>query len=295
VQDEWTLGRLAINVGLRLEHDSEFGRGGPYPRTSAALGLTESTVLRGGWGRYGQFPDVDLTGPTELQILSERTQQAEHLVLGLEQRLGGLRFGADAYEKRYPVLDGVIARTLRGEVERELIQDGSSRGVELWLRRAGTASHWWLAYSLGSSKWSDGEKTYSRDFDQLHTLAIANTWRFGCHWDVGVSYRFHSGLPYTSQRWRPGDGSEWVLTEGTPNAQRLPDYHRVDLRVRRWFRFDGWEMSIYADALNLTNHDNVLWYAWRFRDDDGTRKSDPERITRTGVPGIPSLGLEVRW
>ena len=49
----------------------------------------------------------------------------------------------------------------------------------------------------------------------------------------------------------------------------------------------------YAEGLNLTNHDNVLFYAWSFREqEDGLA---PERITRTGVPGVPSVGLEIRF
>jgi hypothetical protein len=64
--------------------------------------------------------------------------------------------------------------------------------------------------------------------------------------------------------------------------------------VRRHFQFDGWQLSVYAEALNLTNHPNVLWYAWRKYGDEGPL-SDPERVTRTGVPGIPSVGMEVRF
>jgi hypothetical protein len=52
---------------------------------------------------------------------------------------------------------------------------------------------------------------------------------------------------------------------------------------------------VWGEALNLTNHDNVLWYAWRLRDPDGTVREDPERVTRTGLPGIPSLGIEARF
>jgi hypothetical protein len=295
VQDEWELGRLALNAGYRVEHDDLVGGVRGYPRASAAFEVTSSTLVRGAWGRYGQYPTAGLSGPAELQILSERTQQGEHRVVGLEQRLGGVRLGADAYDKSYDVLDGVISRTVGGETQFRPVTGGSARGIELWLRRTGNRTSWWLAYSMGRARWTDGDRVYSRDFDQLHTLSVANTWQLGRNWDFGVSYRYHSGTPYTRQTWASGESAEWLLTEGVPNAQRLPDYHRVDVRVRRWFRFQGWDMSLYADALNLTNHDNVLWYAWRFRDPDGSRRSDPERITRTGVPGIPSLGLEVHW
>jgi hypothetical protein len=182
-----------------------------------------------------------------------------------------------------------------GVTERHVIRDGRSRGLDTWIRRDGDSSQWWLAYSLGRSEWSDGVHTYSRDHDALHSLAIANTIRIRRDWDLGVSYRFRTGTPYTQQSWRRESDAPWVLNEGELNAARLPAYHRVDVRVRRHFRFAGWEASAWAEALNLTNHDNVLWYAWRLREDDGSERADAQRVTRTGVPGIPSVGLEVRF
>jgi hypothetical protein len=52
-------------------------------------------------------------------------------------------------------------------------------------------------------------------------------------------------------------------------------------------------MSVYAEGLNLTNHDNVIWYSWGFREVDGTRA--PYQIARTGFPSIPSVGLEIKF
>jgi hypothetical protein len=52
-------------------------------------------------------------------------------------------------------------------------------------------------------------------------------------------------------------------------------------------------MTVFAEGLNLTNHDNVLWYSWGFEDRGGVRV--PEREPRTGIPGVPSLGIEARF
>ena len=65
------------------------------------------------------------------------------------------------------------------------------------------------------------------------------------------------------------------------------------MRVRRTFRFDGWDLAVYAEGMNLTNHDNVLWYSWGFRNVDGERVA--WRTPRTGMPSVPSVGLEARF
>jgi hypothetical protein len=295
LQDEWAPWKsLALAVGLRASHDTGTDEVFLSPRVAAAIDLPARWLLRGAWGSHVQPPRVGLTGESELLVSSERAQRALHSVVGVEKAIGRLQLGVDVWEKRFRPLDGVVSRTVDGVVERHVIMDGRSRGFEASVRREGRRSTGWFAYSLDRSDWSDGDRVYSRDFDALHTLALANTFRIGPDWDVGVSYRFRTGTPYTEQKWRR-EGDAWTLNEDQPNAARLPDYHRVDLRVTRRFRFDGWEMSVWGEALNLTNHDNVLWYAWRLRRPDGSVRDDPERVARTGVPGIPSLGIEARF
>lgn len=296
LSDEWTPWRsLALSLGLRESRDTGTDAWRTSPRLAAALTLPGEWLVRAAWGRHHQPPLVGLTGESELLVSSERAQSAVHTVFGAEKTVGVLRLGVDVWRKRFQPLDGVVSRTVDGVVETHVIRDGLSRGCEASVRGDGRNSSWWLAYSLDRSEWSDGEHVYARDFDALHTLSLANTYHVGRDWDLGVSYRFRTGTPYTVQSWRRVGGSNWILEEGVPNGARLPDYHRVDLRVTRRFQFDGWEMSVWGEALNLTNHDNVLWYAWRLHTADGSGADNPERLTRTGLPGIPSVGLEARF
>ena len=87
--------------------------------------------------------------------------------------------------------------------------------------------------------------------------------------------------------------SQYRLDYYSSKTERDGAWRKIDLRVRRHFRFDGWEMTAFAEGLNLTNHENVLWYAWRLTRRESAQA--PERIARTGIPGIPSVGVEVRF
>ncbi len=216
------------------------------------------------------------------------------MLAGIEKRFDHLRLGVDVYEKRFVQLDGIVRRTVNDVVEHHSITHGNARGVEIYVNRLGANVNWWLSYSLGRSEWSSSETTYSRDYDRLHALSLSQTYQIGSNWDIGATWSWHSGSPYTTQDWRKDDEfGGWTMSEGRPNGQRLPQYQRVDVRVRRHFRFDGWRMSVYLEGLNLTNHDNVMFYSWGFRRQEGGLV--PERIARTGVPGLPSIGLEIRF
>jgi hypothetical protein len=296
IQDEWSAtSRLTLGGGLRASRDTASDDAVLVTRGGAALALGTGWSVRAAWGRYAQAPRLEPAGRGDLLVVSGRVQQAEHAGVGLEKRIAGVVLGVEAWKKRFDPLDAVVGRTVAGEIEQHVITRGSSRGLETHVRREGRSAQWWLAYSLGRSRWSDGARTYTRDFDALHSLALANTHRLGANWDVGVTYRYHSGTPYTRQTWRRDASQYWILDEGALNAERLPDYHRVDVRVRCHFRFDGCEASLWAEALNLTNHDNVLWYGWRLRDPEGAIRARAECVRRTGLPGLPSVGLEVRF
>jgi len=295
VQDEWRLfRRLSTNVGLRRSRDSDTREPITCPRASAALELPGGLTLRGAWGVYEQAPRVEIDLDEDVQVRSVRRNRAVHRVAGLESRLGSTRLGVDAWDKDFTALDGVVTRAVAGQVERHVIVEGRAHGIEAWMNRSTPGSSWWFSYTLGHSEWGTGTQTFTRDFDRLHAFSLSNTFALPDGWDVGMSYTFHTGTPYTEQNWTHDDlKRQWILEESRPNGERLPDYQRLDVRVRRHFRFDGWEMTAFADALNLTNHENVLWYAWRFTNKDGTRT--PERIARTGIPGIPSIGVEFRF
>ncbi|MGQ0723239.1 MAG: TonB-dependent receptor [Candidatus Eiseniibacteriota bacterium] len=295
VQDAWRImPSVEASAGLRATRATGAGKMTVDPRASAAWQLGRGFALHGAWGVYGQAPKTEIDLEEEVQVRSARHNRAVHRVVGVERTAGALRVGVDGWDKSFTALDGVVTRTMGAVVERHVVREGRAHGVEAFVHRKTASENWWFSYTLGRSEWGTDGVTFSRDFDRLHAFSLTNTFAFSPGWDLGMAYSFHSGTPYTEQSWsRDGLSRQWVLEEGSPNGERLPAYHRIDVRVRRHFRFNGWEMTAYAEGLNLTNHENVLWYAWRFADRDGDRV--PERITRTGIPGIPSVGVEVRF
>ena len=295
LEDSWKpVSRMVADLGVRASHDTDSEILAFDPRASVAFDLGRSVALHGAWGEYSQAPVRELGGSSEKRVISDRPERAEHLLVGLEKRFRETRVGIDAYEKRFHELDGIISHTRDGITEPIAITHGVARGIELSLSRSGENAQWWFGYAFGRSEWGNESRTFARDFDRLHAFTMAHTYRLGPGWDIGINWSWHTGSPYTEERWSWNEEqADWILDEGAPNARRFPDYHRVDVRIRRHFQFEGWAMSVYAEGLNLTNHDNVVFYSWTFREHGGEKV--PERITRTGVPGVPSVGLEVRF
>ncbi len=295
LQDDWRpVSPFAMSLGVRVSHDSDSREVHLGPRASASLMAGHDWMITGAWGIYDQAPEPGMSDDDGLRLESEEASTAEHVLLGIQRKFGANTIGVDAYSKDFRRLDGVVERTLDGEVERRVVTRGGSNGVEAFLQRMTPGLSFWLTYTVAKTEWGDGEQTFLRDFDQRHRISLANTFRLGESWDLGTNYVFHSGRPFTVQNWsRDAEEGVWTLTEGPANGARLPAYHRVDLRIRRHFRFDGWRMSVYAEGLNLTNHDNVMWYSWGF--EPGENGVRPVRSARTGMPALPTLGVEVEF
>ena len=76
------------------------------------------------------------------------------------------------------------------------------------------------------------------------------------------------------------------------NSARLPPYHRLDVRVHRYFGGEASQLAIYAEVHNVYNRGNVRRYEVDgYIDRDG--KIVELRTPVTWLPILPSLGL--RW
>ena len=83
-------------------------------------------------------------------------------------------------------------------------------------------------------------------------------------WSLAATWVFASGNPYTapeSQYFVPLlDGtSQSYIHVSEKNANRLPDYHRLDLSGSRKWESDHWDTEVGICIFNAYNRDNV-WY-----------------------------------
>ena len=174
---------------------------------------------------------------------------------------------------------------------------GQARGLELFLERRpqGPSDRLsgWLAYTYASTSRRrdlDGQsQLIAFDYDRPHAVDVALNYRFGVdgRWQLGAVWRYGSGFPFTPPlRVEPLVGNvphpqiadsliniimidpdtKWIRfipdfgDFTNVNSARLPDYHRLDIRLgysRNWRRGD-WE--VYLDVINVYNRRNVFFY-----------------------------------
>ena len=78
---------------------------------------------------------------------------------------------------------------------------------------------------------------------------------------------------------------------GTLSSERLPVYHRLDLRASRSWRLRGGELELFFDVQNVYDRENVAGFDLGI-DDEGTGITLPEEHW----PGIfPSVGISFEF
>jgi hypothetical protein len=182
-----------------------------------------------------------------------------------------------------------------------ILENGESYGADVLLKYSGNRLFLWGVYSYGYSHRWDGDTLYFPVFDRRHNINLVGTYLFGKKKGLEVSIRWNlgSGLPFTPTAgfYELEDFNGSVTTDPTTsnqndvstilgefNSERLPYYHRLDLTVKKQFKFKNESViEAIASVTNVYNRKNIFYV---------------NRITNEKIyqfPILPSLGLSYKF
>jgi len=299
---------LVAELGVRWDRIGYTGDRTLDPRLNASWALGARTAVRAAWGHYHQAEGIHQVAVQDGEEGFFPAERAEQRVVGFEHGLAsGVSARVEAYDRlyrrtrpRYLNLGNDLGPfpDLRGDRFRIDPTRGRARGVEVLLeRRLGGRLDWSASYALAEA-WDDvGGRRVPRVRDQRHTISLSGTWSPGSSWRVGAAWHFHTGWPLTEPDfgvYRHPSGY-WVIVPGYGplNGGRLPDYHRVDLRVSRRWHVGAGLMQVFLDVFNVFNAVNPRTYVYGVWVVEGRviRDRSPEDI----LPILPSVGVTWEW
>jgi hypothetical protein len=321
VQDEWEIvkDKLHTNVGARFDHYQSDGQGWMIsPRASVSWSVKPESVLKASWGIYYFPPFNILATDEELGNPDLLPQHSMHHVLGYEQGLGenamlrletfyilfdDLQF--QDYQSNADSLDGITGIIAGDPSSADVSWSnsgyGKSYGLEFFLQKK-LSGKWdgWLAYTLMEVLYNDGMGQYgwfNPYQDQRHTLNIVANYRPIDHWTFSGTFALYSGKPYTKVvDWTKNFGGSifqfWTAEQGPLNDERLPLFHKLDVRIeRQWDLERDINLIAFLEIYNLYNSRNVFdyWYA----EEEGINK--PVRRTIYDMPFLPFLGVKAEF
>jgi outer membrane receptor protein involved in Fe transport len=298
---------LMLELGLRYDRHSLTDESYLSPRANLAWALDDTSVIRVAWGRFNQSQRT-----YELQVEDGEsqfypTERSEHRVVGFETVFpralngNGLALRTEYYQRevrnprpRYENLYEALNTFPEIEPDRVRIAPDRSfaEGVELFLQgRAGSKIGWWLNYAFALTEDEISGSRVSRKIDQTHAVNLDLNYEIGPHWNLNLAWRFHTGWPTTPLSLEEDvdeDGNPvYVPVLGPLYSQRLPAYHRLDLRASRDFRVGNGKMMFFIDIQNVYDRSNIAGFDIEIDEEQGTLL----RVEEHWAGILPSVGI----
>ena len=274
--------RLILSLGFRADaNDFSDDMNHPLeqfsPRFSLAYAFTDRLSFNFNTGIYYQLPPYTVLGYQEDGQFVNRNNnikyiQSNHIVAGLEFNTAtSSQITIEGYYKTYddyPFLlrDQVSLANLGGDFgvignePAAPASEGRAYGVEfLFQQRLYKGFYGITSYTLGMSEFKDDKGVFvPSSWDSRHIVNLAIGKRFRGNWEVGINWRYQSGLPFT-----PFADQSSLVENWDVNGRGIRDFRRlntgrttasntIDLRVDKKWLFDKWSLNVYLDIENLT-------------------------------------------
>ncbi|MFN8354128.1 MAG: TonB-dependent receptor [Spirosomataceae bacterium] len=284
----WFNDRLVFTPGFRATYFSVTGKTYYEPRISATYQYDKQLKFKAAVGKYYQFAkqvtrEDFSSGNRNFWVLSNGdylpVSSAKHYIVGASYETKDYLFDVEAY---YKDLSNVTEYTLRftPQIGRGLSVNetfftgtGYVRGIDFLIQKKFGDYNGWIGYTLAEAKNNIQQfspQPFYANQDVRHEFKSINAYKWG-HWDFALTWIFAKGKPYTSiiggYSVKLLDGTTKDFTDpSAKNAQRLPDYHRLDVSATYNFAHGSVGFSIF----NLYNRSNVWYKKFQVVQDDTT-------------------------
>ena len=295
--------RLNLTWGGRVDN-YRFIRSTRFsPRAGLSYRLTDKLSWRASYGTYYQQPFFIFLSafPQNRELVPFR---ADHFVTGFSYVASdSLRFTVEAYRKNYkdyPVSSQFPTLSLASVGDTFATRDilfpltsagrGRVQGIELFAEKKFT-SRWFgqanLAWSRTRQAGLDGVLRPGT-FDYPVVFNVVGGYRLNPKWEFSSRFVYLSGRPFTpfdeaaSRAQRRG-----IFDLTRVNAERAPDYLRLDLRADYTFKFREQNILLFLGVQNALNRQNFAGLSW-------DRRNNRARFDdQLGI--FPLVGLDWRF
>ena len=292
LQDRYTvLPFLSVVFGVRFDYFNRINQLSVQPRGSVLVELPNSSEIQFAYGIYNQTP-IPAQLSSSIGNPALKSSQASHYILELKRQISqDTEIKMAAYYKN-------LADLVTADEEAAYLNQGAgyAQGTEIFLRhRRGNRFFGWVSYAYALSKRRDRPDEPYRlySFDQTHVATFAASYNLTPTWEIGAKWQYRTGNPYTpvedaTIRFDPRNGEPiYVPIYAETNSDRLPPYHRLDLRVSKTYQFGNWKLGAFLELLNVYNRKNLLDYSYS---ENYTEREDVNQL-----PFIPYLGITAEF
>lgn len=290
--------KLIIEPGFRMQYYASLSCSSPEPRISFKYNINKDFRVKLAAGLYSQnfitvTSDRDvvslftgfLSSPDGLsrtfdgKNMRNTLQKAQHIILGFEcDLIKYTTINIEGYYKNFSQLTSLNRYKILEEASDYIWEKGNAFGGDLTLKFDYKNFYFWGVYSLGWVNRFDGKVHYKPHFDRRHNLNIMISYAWGKKerktWQADIRWNYGSGFPYTqTQVAYPhltggnsiggdiiGENEEIYFLLDELNKGQLPDYHRLDLSIKKKFYIGERNLiELSGSVTNVYNYKNIFY------------------------------------
>jgi len=316
------IGNLIIDPSFRVHYYASLANTSLEPRLGLKYNITDDVRFKFGAGLYSQNlistvnerdivnlfvgflsgPDNNLIPPGETEPVNNRLQLARHVVAGLEIDLSDKTFlNIEPYVKDYNQLISLNRNKVNLNDPNFQVETGIAYGIDLTAEHTVGGLNVRGTYSLARVERDDGDQIYPTNFDRRHNTNLLASYSFGKDksWETSFRWNYGSGFPFTQTAgfftdFNFQDGLNTDILSGNPdlgilfaeerNGGRLPDYHRLDVSIKKRFDFGKYTKATFiASVTNAYDRDNIFYF---------------DRVAQVRIdqlPILPSIAVRLEW
>jgi len=294
--------KFDITVGARYDYFQYINDASVVsPRVSLRYHLFPNLHLNASYGIFYQMPQLIFL-KADPSNRSLKPMRADHYIAGLSFfPTPDIKVTVEGYVKKYsqyPVSREYPTFSLANEGDSYSVAgllfpltsegSGQSMGIEFYVQKKLTEQlYGQVSYSYSQTR----HRTFDGvlrpgSFDVPHVLSIIGGFKLNEHWECSGKFTYTSGRPYTPFNLAASQAQNRPIYDlSQVNAERSPDYHRLDLRVDYRAQFGTWNLIVFLEVQNIFNKKNVFQYWW-----DSRKK---ELVTINQIAFLPMGGVRV--
>lgn len=250
--------KIILNAGIRYDYTGFSKQHVIAPRLSGSFNLNSRNSINFGCGLYYQDP-----------VYSDIADQPTSTVLKMEkvtQYIVGYRhyFSPDlklTFEVWHKDFNNLVVTPVNGTVLKSNSGSGWGNGIDINLtKRLTKRFHGQVGYSFIECKRDDhdGIGQYNFMYSQPHQFNILTSYTLNKKWSFALKYRYATGKPkdnYVIFANVLNNSGYWRYSQELigRNANRLPDFSSLDVRLNYNFRFKSANLTIFMDVVNVLN------------------------------------------
>lgn len=297
VKYKWVLAhdKLILEPSFRLHIYASQSVVSPEPRLAMKYNITKNIRLKLAGGLYTQnimsvSSDRDVvnlfygfvTVPEDVadslagKKVRNSLQKGQHVVGGIElDMIPYTTINIEGYFKNFSQLTNINRYKVFYNDDDYLLERGKAYGGDVSVKFDYKGWYVNAVYSLNFVTRDDGAVVYRTLFDRRHNVNISLSYSWGRrkNWTVDLRWNYGSGFPFTKTKGLypniavtditgnvVSSNEDLGIALDSLNGGQLPDYHRLDLSVKRKFYIsETCNMDLSVGVTNMYNYANVFY------------------------------------